>query len=70
MINIILSKKEIKVLDVFESGTYKKYGYMTLQKEGFTKEEISKLVERLIKEGYLEEFNAPEGKMICTLKRD
>ncbi len=62
-----LSKKEIKVLDVFESGLYKKRGYHFLLQDGLPEEEIDKLIEKLKKGGYLEEFEAPEGIMLCTL---
>ena len=64
---MVFSKKEIEILSIFESGFYKKRGYDFLFQKGFAKEEIDKLIEKLKKEEYLEEFEAPEGTMLCTL---
>jgi len=66
---MILSRKEIEVLYIFENGTYKQQGYKWLLEKGITKEEIDTLIEKLKNEEYLEEFEAPEGNMLCTLKK-
>ncbi len=62
-----LSKKEMKILVMFEHGFTKEQGYKLLLEEGFTKKELDTLIEKLKKESYLDDFDTPVGRMLCTL---
>jgi hypothetical protein len=62
-----LSKKEIEILSVFEDGFSIERGYDFLLKRGLNKKEIDELIEKLKKEEYLDEFDTPVGRMLCTL---